>query len=61
MQEMYGVKVSAGLLSKITDKLLPIITQWQNIAPRIDLQYCSSSLAIFAEFNSIAVKKVEFH
>lgn len=30
MQEMYGVEVSAGLLSKITDKLLPIITEWRN-------------------------------
>lgn len=30
MQEMYGVEVSAGLLSKITDKLLPTITEWRN-------------------------------
>jgi putative transposase len=30
MQEMYSVEVSAGLLSKITDKLLPIITEWRN-------------------------------
>lgn len=30
MQEMYGIEVSAGLLSKITDKLLPIITEWRN-------------------------------
>ena len=30
MQEMYGVEVSAGLLSKITDKLLPIIIEWRN-------------------------------
>ena len=30
MQEMYGTEVSDGLLSKITDKLLPIITEWRN-------------------------------
>ena len=30
MQEMYGTEVSQGLLSKITDKLLPIITEWRN-------------------------------
>ena len=30
MQEMYGVEVSAGLLSRITDKLLPLITEWRN-------------------------------
>ena len=30
MQEMYGVEVSAGLLSKITDKLLSVITEWRN-------------------------------
>jgi len=33
MQDMYGVEVSAGLLSKITDKLLPIITEWRNSRP----------------------------
>jgi putative transposase len=30
MEEMYGVEVSQGLLSKITDKLLPIITEWRS-------------------------------
>lgn len=30
MEEMYGVEVSSGLLSKITDKLLPVITEWRN-------------------------------
>ena len=30
MQEMYGVEVSDGLLSQITDKLLPIITEWRS-------------------------------
>ena len=30
MQEMYGTEVSDGLLSKITDRLLPIITEWRN-------------------------------
>lgn len=30
MEEMYGVDVSDGMLSKITDKLLPIITEWRN-------------------------------
>ncbi len=30
MQDTYGVEVSAGLLSKITDKLMPIITEWRN-------------------------------
>jgi putative transposase len=30
LKEMYGVEVSSGLISKITDKLLPIITEWRN-------------------------------
>jgi len=30
MQEMYGTEISQGLLSKITDKLLPMITEWRN-------------------------------
>lgn len=30
MQEMYGTEISDGLISKITDKLLPIITEWRN-------------------------------
>lgn len=32
MQEMYGTELSQGLLSKITDKLLPEITEWRNRA-----------------------------
>lgn len=30
LQEMYGVDVSPALLTKITDKLLPMITEWRN-------------------------------
>jgi len=30
MQEMYGTEISQGMLSKITDKLLPIIAEWRN-------------------------------
>lgn len=30
MEEMYGTQISDGMLSRITDKLLPIITQWRN-------------------------------
>jgi len=30
MNEMYGTEVSQGLLTKITDKLLPVITEWRN-------------------------------
>jgi len=30
LQEMYGVEISAGMISKITDKLLPLITEWRN-------------------------------
>lgn len=30
MQEMYGTEISQGLLTKITDKLLPIITEWRS-------------------------------
>ena len=30
MQEMYGVEVDATRVSKITDKLLPMIREWQN-------------------------------
>ncbi len=30
MQDMYGTEISDGLISKITDKLLPIITEWRN-------------------------------
>ncbi len=29
-QEVYGTEVSQGLLSKITDKLLPVITEWRH-------------------------------
>jgi transposase-like protein len=30
MQEMYGIEVDATSVSKITDKLLPVILEWQN-------------------------------
>jgi transposase-like protein len=30
MQEMYGIEVDAPRVSKITDKLLPMIREWQN-------------------------------
>jgi len=30
LQEMYGVEVSAGMISKITDQLLPMIVEWRN-------------------------------
>ena len=30
MHEMYGTEISQGLLTKITDKLLPLITEWRN-------------------------------
>lgn len=29
LSEMYGVEVSAGLLSGITDKIIPVIREWQ--------------------------------
>jgi transposase-like protein len=30
MADIYGVEVSAGMISTITDKVLPVITEWQN-------------------------------
>lgn len=30
MQEMYGIEVDASRVSRITDKLLPMIREWQN-------------------------------
>jgi putative transposase len=30
LQDMYGVDISSGLISKITDRLLPIITEWRS-------------------------------
>lgn len=30
LKEIYGIEVSQGLLTKITDKILPIITEWRN-------------------------------
>lgn len=30
MQEMYGIEVDSTRVSKITDKLLPMIREWQN-------------------------------
>ena len=30
MQDIYGIEVSAGMISTITDKVMPLITEWQN-------------------------------
>lgn len=30
MADIYGIAVSAGMISTITDKVLPLITEWQN-------------------------------
>lgn len=30
LHEMYGVEISPGLISKVTDKLLPLIAEWRN-------------------------------
>jgi len=30
LQQMYGTELSTGLLTKITDKLLPVITEWRH-------------------------------
>jgi transposase-like protein len=30
MRDIYGIEVSASLVSKITDKILPMITEWQS-------------------------------
>ena len=30
IQEIYGVDVSAEMVSKITDKIIPLIEEWQN-------------------------------
>ncbi len=30
IQELYGVEVSAELVSRITDKVLPLVTEWQS-------------------------------
>ncbi|MFW6030880.1 MAG: IS256 family transposase, partial [Halanaerobiales bacterium] len=30
MRDIYGIDVSASMVSKITDKILPVITEWQS-------------------------------
>ena len=30
MREIYGAEISQALISKITDKILPEVTEWQN-------------------------------
>lgn len=41
MQDMYGVSVSAGMVSTITDKILPLVHEWQNrpLSPQYLLVY----------------------
>ena len=30
LREIYGTEVSQGMISKITDKILPEVNEWQN-------------------------------
>jgi transposase-like protein len=30
MQDLYGVEVSAGMVSTITDKVMPLVVEWQS-------------------------------
>ena len=38
IQEIYGVDVSAEMVSKITDKIIPLVEEWQN-RPLEDIYY----------------------
>jgi putative transposase len=29
MRDIYGIEISADLVSKITDKVMPMLTEWQ--------------------------------
>jgi len=29
MRDIYGIEISADLVSKITDKVMPVLTEWQ--------------------------------
>jgi putative transposase len=47
MQDIYGIEVSAGMISSITDKVMPLIEEWQSrpLAPTypfvyLDGMYC---------------------
>jgi transposase-like protein len=30
MRDIYGIDVSAGMVSKVTDKIMPLVTEWQS-------------------------------
>ena len=30
MKDIYGIDVSAGMVSKVTDKILPLVAEWQS-------------------------------
>ena len=40
LAEMYGLEVSAAKISLITDKLMPIITEWRNRPLECGLSNC---------------------
>jgi len=60
MQEMYGTEISQGLLSKITDKLLPVITDWRNrsLEPIYPIVFLDAMFFKVRENNKVSTKAV---
>lgn len=60
MQEIYGIEVSAEWISKITDKILPGIKEWQNrvLQPFYPIVYMDAIFLSMREDGHVAKKAV---
>ncbi len=43
MSDIYGIDVSAGMVSKVTDKILPLVAEFAFTQNNLKVQYNSSS------------------
>lgn len=61
MKQIYGVDISAEMVSKITDKILPIAQEWQNrlLSPMYPILYLDGIVYDVRE-NGIVVKKTVY-
>lgn len=61
IQEIYGVDVSAEMVSKITDKIIPLVEEWQN-RPLEDIYYFTFLDAIHfnVKEDKLIVKKIAY-
>lgn len=60
MQELYGVKISADMVTAITDKVIPQINEWKNRLNKNSALYFLAKIPYKTLFNNIPLSVLYF-